>query len=556
MSLKKITLLAIVGLLCACKHEHQPQENALTPLPQSMERSEGNFNFAKKLSVATANVPIDSLQSTIDVFTPILSELSGKEIKVTDKGSGDIVFALNDTIAPEGYRLDVTPDGVSIQAATAPGFFYAMQTLRQLMETAPEAGIEAVTITDAPRFGWRGFMLDEGRHIFGKDEVKRVIDMMALHKLNRFHWHLTEDQGWRIEIKKYPKLTEIGSKRGSTKLAWGEMVRVDSLPYEGYYTQDDIREIVDYARERFVEIVPEIDIPGHTQAAVASYPEILACDPQAPHEVWLHQGVSADVINVANPAAVEMSKDIIDEVIDLFPFPWLHLGGDECPTAKWKDNAQCRAKLKEIGSKDYRDLQLDYYRQLQDHIAAKEPQDRRHLIFWNEVLHGNTDLLIPDYTIMAWIGREPAEAAALEAATMGLNTILTPQIPYYINRKQSEAPDEPLSQGRGKETVEAVYEYAPMANVPDSVADKYLGVQANFWSEYVDTPDFLEYLMMPRLAAVAEAAWTPQEKRDYSDFKERVINLSKLYDKMGWNYAKHIFAADTTATDSIAQPAN
>ena len=400
-----------------------------------------------------------------------------------------------------------------------------------------EWSVPQVSIEDEPEFGWRGFMLDEGRHFFGKEAVKRVIDMMALYKMNRFHWHLTEDQGWRIEIKKYPKLTEVGAWRNSMGLGWGDH-KPDGQHYGGFYTQDDIREIVKYAQDRFIEIVPEVDIPGHSQAAVASYPELLACDPENKHEVWLWQGVSTDVINVAKPEAVQFAKDIIDEISDLFPFGYIHLGGDECPTTKWEQNDACKKLLAEIGSKNFRDLQIHFYKQLQDHIAGKESSKQKRLIFWNEVLHGNTAPLGTDITIMAWVG---ANAAAKDAAQRGMETILSPQIPYYINRKQSNLPTEPMSQGNGSETVEAVYAYQPMNGVPENLQLKYKGVQANFWTEWVCEADTVEYLILPRLAAVAEAGWTPQAKRDYTSFENRLQSQQKVYNLKDWCYGKHVF---------------
>ena len=377
-------------------------------------------------------------------------------------------------------------------------------------------------------------MLDEGRHFFGKEEVKRVLDVMCAYKLNRFHWHLTEDQGWRIEIKKYPRLTEVGAWRNSRLLAWGD-VKPDGQRYGGFYTQDDIREIVDYARERFIEIVPEIDMPGHFQAALAAYPE-LSCTPDQKHEVWLRQGVSGDVMNVASPKAVQFAKDVIDELTELFPFNYIHIGGDECPTRAWENNAECQALFKEIGAQKYRDLQGHFYRQLQAHIKAKPAAQQRHLIAWNEILGSNTDGL--DLTVMAWVG---ADAAAKAAAQRGMNTILSPQIPYYINRRQSKDPSEPRSQGYGTETVEAVYNYQPAKGVDASLLPYYKGVQANFWTEYVIEPDTLEYLMLPRLAAVAEAGWTPQALRRYDDFVQRLQAEADYYKWADYEYGKHVF---------------
>ena len=254
--------------------------------------------------------------------------------------------------------------------------------------------------------------------------------------------------------------------------------------------------------------------------------------------MWLWQGVSADVINVANPRAVQFAKDVIDELTAIFPYKYIHLGGDECPTHKWEHNSECQAQLKEIGSTNYRDLQINFYRQLKEHIAQKPVDEQRSLIFWNEVLHGNTASLGDDITIMSWIG---ADNAAKEAAKRGFNTILSPQIPYYINRKQSNLPTEPHSQGYGTETVEVVYNYIPMNNVPAELQPKYMGVQANFWTEWVETADIVQYLMLPRLAAVAEAGWTPQEHRDYNDFVKRMQAEAEYYQLKGVSYGKHIF---------------
>ena len=518
-------------------------EKAIIPLPKETKELPGNFMFPNLTTYSVTTTNGAEVHKVVDITTPDIEKAAGTKLQEVKSGKkADIRLKEDKTIQPEGYSLKVGKNGIDIAAADAAGFFYALQTLRQLLPLTPQSApvsIECVEIEDSPRFGWRGFMLDEGRHIFGKDEVKKVLDLMALYKMNRFHWHLTEDQGWRVEIKKYPKLTEVGAFRGSKSLGWRGM-DPDTVPYGGFYTQDDIKEIVAYAKDRFIGIVPEIDIPGHSQAAVAAYPEILACDPENPHQVWLMQGVSPDVINVANPKAVEMSKDIIDELIAIFPYEYIHLGGDECPTVKWEKNPECQALLAEIGSTNFRDLQLNYYKELAEHIASKPESEQRKLIFWNEVLHGNTDLIpnSQDITVMAWVG---ADRAALDAAKRGMNTILTPQIPYYINRKQSALPNEPHTQGWGKESLDTVYNYVPLANVPEELADKYMGVQANFWSEYVSAPELLEYLMLPRLVAVAEAGWTPQNKREYKDFRNRLRKHKELYDAEGWNYGKHEF---------------
>lgn len=523
------------------------QEIALTPQPAHLTVKDGRFEFGNQLKAKVTPYQGDSIRMVFESFKKELQEATGIKVSSTQKETkARIILDLNPQLPAEAYKLNVSKKQVRIEASRPAGFYYALQTLKQLMPRNVMAGVAtsdhsqwslpSVEIEDAPRFEWRGFMLDEGRHFFGKDEIKRVIDMMAIYKMNRFHWHLTEDQGWRIEIKKYPKLTETGAWRNSKVLAYGD-VKPDGERYGGFYTQKDIKEIVAYAKKKFIEIIPEIDIPGHSQAAVAAYPEFLACDPENKHEVWLQQGISTDVINVANPKAMQFAKEVIDELTELFPFNYIHLGGDECPTNKWQKNDECKKLLSEIGSSNFRDLQIYFYKQLKDYIATKPADQQRQLIFWNEVLHGNTSILGNDITIMAWIG---ANAAAKQAAKQGMNTILSPQIPYYINRKQSKLTTEPMSQGHGTETVEAVYNYQPLKDVDAALQPYYKGVQANFWTEWVTEPSVLEYLMLPRLAAVAEAGWTPQEKRNYEDFKERIRKDAELYDLKGWNYGKHI----------------
>ena len=535
-------------LLLLCSNEMlTAQEIALTPQPAHLTVKDGHLEFGNQLKAKVAPYQGDSIRMVFESFKKELQEATGIKVSSTQKeAKARIILDLNPQLPAEAYKLNVSKKQVRIEASRPAGFYYALQTLKQLMPRNVMAGVAtsdhsqwslpSVEIEDAPRFEWRGFMLDEGRHFFGKDEIKRVIDMMAIYKMNRFHWHLTEDQGWRIEIKKYPKLTETGAWRNSKVLAYGD-VKPDGERYGGFYTQKDIKEIVAYAKKKFIEIIPEIDIPGHSQAAVAAYPEFLACDPENKHEVWLQQGISTDVINVANPKAMQFAKDVIDELTELFPFNYIHLGGDECPTNKWQKNDECKKLLSEIGSSNFRDLQIYFYKQLKDYIATKPADQQRQLIFWNEVLHGNTSILGNDITIMAWIG---ANAAAKQAAKQGMNTILSPQIPYYINRKQSKLTTEPMSQGHGTETVEAVYNYQPLKDVDAALQPYYKGVQANFWTEWVTEPSVLEYLMLPRLAAVAEAGWTPQEKRNYEDFKERIRKDAELYDLKGWNYGKHI----------------
>ena len=539
----------LLALACVCVALVQAASPlSLIPLPASVQQGSGQFTFPAKVQLCVPSYTGDSVKAVAKRWAGNFTKSTGIKVSVGKKANAAIQLRLNSGLAPEAYDLQVTRERIVIEAARPAGFFYALQTLNQLLPSrAVMAGVKAtdvqawtlpvVTIKDHPRFEWRGFMLDEGRHFYGKEEIKKLLDVMAAYKLNRFHWHLTEDQGWRIESKKYPRLTEVGAWRNSKVLGWGE-VKPDGQRYGGFYTQKDAREIVRYAQERFIEIVPEVDIPGHSQAAVAAYPEFLSCDPQNKHEVWLWQGVSPDVINVSHPQAVQFAKDVIDELTAIFPFRYIHLGGDECPTNKWEANEACRQQLASIGSKNFRDLQINFYRQLQDHIAQKPASEQRQLIFWNEVLHGNTRPLGTDITIMAWVG---ADGAAKDAAQRGMKTILSPQIPYYINRRQSNLPSEPRSQGHGTETVEAVYNYVPMAGFPADLQQQYMGVQANFWTEWVEEASVVQYLMFPRLAAVAEAGWTPQQLRKYPDFLERLQAEAKYYDLRGVDYGKHVF---------------
>lgn len=539
----------LLALACVCVALVQAASPlSLIPLPASVQQGSGQFTFPAKVQLCVPSYTGDSVKAVAKRWAGNFTKSTGIKVSVGKKANAAIQLRLNSGLASEAYDLQVTRERIVIEAARPAGFFYALQTLNQLLPSrAVMAGVKAtdvqawtlpvVTIKDHPRFEWRGFMLDEGRHFYGKEEIKKLLDVMAAYKLNRFHWHLTEDQGWRIEIKKYPRLTEVGAWRNSKVLGWGE-VKPDGQRYGGFYTQKDAREIVRYAQERFIEIVPEVDIPGHSQAAVAAYPEFLSCDPQNQHEVWLWQGVSPDVINVSHPQAVQFAKDVIDELTAIFPFRYIHLGGDECPTNKWEANEACRQQLASIGSKNFRDLQINFYRQLQDHIAQKPASEQRQLIFWNEVLHGNTRPLGTDITIMAWVG---ADGAAKDAAQRGMKTILSPQIPYYINRRQSNLPTEPRSQGHGTETVEAVYNYVPMAGIPADLQQQYMGVQANFWTEWVEEASVVQYLMFPRLAAVAEAGWTPQQLRKYPDFLERLQAEAKYYDLRGVDYGKHVF---------------
>lgn len=510
----------------------------VVPAPASEKPGDGVFAFAKTEKVNIPSFEGDSVSKAFKVMLPELKRATGSKLEAASDGR--IALRVNPSLQAEAYNLRVTNDSIILTAARPAGFFYGLQTLRQLLpinSTRPSF-VEAVEIQDQPRFGWRGFMLDEGRHFFGKEAVKRVIDMMALYKMNRFHWHLTEDQGWRVEIKAYPLLTSIGATRDSMHLGWGNNQTADGYSYGPYfYTQKDIKDVVDYAKERFIEIVPEIDMPGHMQAAVAAYPKLLACDPKNPHEVWNQAGVSTDVLNVAKPEVIKFASTVLDEITDLFPFGYIHLGGDECPTNKWKETPECGKLLAKLGSENYQDLQYDFYNKLLKHLQSKGKNHK--LMCWNEVLEGNTSLIgkdNKDMVIMSWVNWEKA---AQDAVSRGMYTIMTPIIPYYINRKQSKMYDEPFNAGAGTETLRAAYAYEPLAQAPADKKHLYMGVQANFWTEWVESESVLQYLMLPRLAAVAERGWSPEKTKDYDNFATRLANWhTPYYNMQGWNYGR------------------
>lgn len=520
----------------------------ITPKPLNSKLGKGEFVFGEKTIVSYPSFLGDSIKNVIAKFAADFKTVSGKTLLLSSKNKGaKITLTLDKSLSREEYKLTVTSSKITIVAAKPIGFFYALQSIKQLMPPALAAvqadnkvskwSVPSVIIVDKARFEWRGFMLDCGRHFFDKMEIKRVIDIMATYKMNRFHWHLTEDQGWRIEIKKYPKLTQIGSLRKFQQI-WGNPKGVyhDSIPYGPFfYTQEDIKEVVAYASDRFVDIIPEIDMPGHLQAAMAAYPE-FSCTPNETHEVWTDYGISGDVLNVGNPAAVNFVKDILDEIIPLFPYKFIHIGGDECPTGAWRKNSECQALLQSLGSNNYHDLQTNFFKQIETYLKNKaNPADRRRVIAWNETLSG--DLTNSNVAIMAWINWVKDSKLA---ANKGLDVIMSPQIPYYINRKQSTDSGEPFSQGKGTETVEAVYNYEPIpADVTPAQLPFYKGVQANFWTEHVDQNSTLEYLMLPRIAAVAETGWTQKANKNFVSFIARIRTDSLLYQLNGWSYGKH-----------------
>jgi hexosaminidase len=424
---------------------------------------------------------------------------------------------------PEAYTLVTGKEGIIIQGNSARAVFYGTQTLLQLLppEVYGEKGliklsglrIPKVSIQDEPRYGWRGMHLDVGRHLFSVEFIKKYIDMLAMHKMNVFHWHLTEDQGWRIEIKKYPKLTEIGSIRKNA----------DGTTYGGFYTQEQIREVVAYASSRFIDVMPEIEMPGHSVAALAAYPE-LSCT-GGPFEVRTAWGVSEDVFCAGKEATFGFVQDVLSEVIALFPFKYVHIGGDECPKDRWSKCPDCRKRIKIEGLKDELQLQSYFIQRIEKFLIS----NNRSLVGWDEILEGG---LAPEATVMSWRG----ESGGIAAARQGHDVIMSPVSHCYLNIYEGDPKFEPIA-FPGELTMEKVYSYEPTPEELSAAEAKHvLGAQGNVWTEYIQTEKQVEYQALPRMSAMAEVVWTRKVLRDYEKFLHRMERQYQRFDAMNLNY--------------------
>ena len=515
----------------------------LTPKPKTMTVVEGTLTLPADFVVGYSADLDAAMVEEVNKFITVYNHATGSRVKaVADNASA--LFQVEKTTADAGskpgvYTLTVEADGVAIGAPDALGLFYAFQSVKKMLPANVMANVAdpavityalpLVTIEDEPRFEYRGFMLDVSRHFFTVEDIKRMLDVMAYYKMNRFHWHLSDDQGWRIEIKKYPKLTEVGSIASNCRLTdmYSHTMYWQNKPYGPYfYTQDEIRDVVAYAQKLHIDIVPEIDMPGHFTAAMASYPE-YSCTPKGSHEVQTNQGgVWNDVLNVANDGAVAFSKGILEEIMELFPYERVHIGGDECPTTAWESNAECKAKYATLKLTSYRQLQSLFIKEMSDFVQSKG----RKLSVWNEsITAANADLTTVQSTgamVYCWI---PAEAGVNKAAELGLSRIYTPQYPFYINKYQGDPSLDPPAAGYGNEDVKAVYE----KSIPENVD---AGIQATFWTEVVSDRDYLEWFTLPRLTAIAEAGWTPQDSRTFSDFQQRITADTLLlnYNNYKW----------------------
>lgn len=539
------TLMGLAGLtmagfmLLSCNTEVKEANYQIIPLPQEISVMDQAAPFilsnGTKIMYPEGN---EKMQRNAEFLASYIKDLTGKSLAVqagTD-GKGIILQLGGNAKNPEGYQLKVTSDQVVISGPTEAGVFYGIQTLRKSIPVAQgvDIALPAVEINDYPRFSYRGAHLDVSRHFFPVDSVKRFIDMLALHNMNRFHWHLTDDQGWRIEIKGLPELTEVGSKRTETVIGHNSG-KYDGKPYGGFFTQEEAKEIVAYAAERHITVIPEIDLPGHMQAALTAYPN-LGCT-GGPYEVWKIWGVSEDVLCAGNDETLKFIDDVLGEIIQIFPSEYIHVGGDECPKVRWTKCPKCQDRIKALGIKADKNHTAE--EKLQSFIinhAEKYLNDHgRQIIGWDEILEGG---LAPNATVMSWRG----EGGGIEAAKQKHDVIMSPNTYLYFDYYQSkDVEQEPEAIG-GYLPLERVYSYEPMPASLTPEEQKYIkGVQANLWTEYIPTFSQVEYMELPRMAALADIQWTNPEHKDYQDFLQRLVRMVKIYDVYQYNYAKHVF---------------
>ncbi len=514
-----------------------PKINVI-PEPVHWKLTGGQFSLSPNTPVFVPNSAEKAAASLEQSLSPAVPLIRTKGALPEESPAG-IAFRLDTSLSrlgPEGYRLTVTPEQVELRAPQGPGLFYAVQTLRQLLP--PEAfgsqgkakaawAIPCIEVEDTPRFAWRGAMLDVARHFMPTSFLLKFIDLLALHKLNTFHLHLTDDQGWRIEIKKHPRLTGVGAWRKETmigRLGEGETpAAFDGIPHGGFYSQEEVQAVVAYARDRFVNIVPEIEMPGHCQAALAAYPELG--NTLHPLEVSTRWGIHEDVYNVEE-STFAFLEEVLSEVLELFPGPFIHLGGDEVPKTQWRQTPAAQNRLRELGLQDEQALQSYFIRRMDAFLAGRG----RRLVGWDEILEGG---LAPGATVMSWRG----EQGGITAAIAGHDVVMAPNHYTYLDYYQSEDRErEPLAIG-GFLPLEKVYQYEPVPPaIPPERASHVLGAQAQLWTEYMPDPQRVETMAFPRLCALAEVAWTLQERKDLADFIRRLpVHLQRL-DRLGVRY--------------------
>lgn len=546
---KVINIIALALLFVSCSMKAKESETTINviPYPQSVEVGKGTFkgagaNFNCDQAVdAKSQVIIKELADKITYVSGRICSYATPVGLANDcaKVKG-FIFLKDANLAEEEYSIDITKANCIVRASSYNGFLYAIQTLKQLTSVnifgdepnpAEKFLFPCVKIQDKPRFGYRGMHLDCSRHFFSVEEVKKYLDIMALYKLNRFHWHLTDDQGWRVEIKKYPRLTEIGAFRNGTviKKDWGSN---DGVRYGGYYTQEQMKDIVAYAGKLGIVVIPEIDLPGHMMGALAGYPE-LGCT-GGPYEVWTRWGISEQVLCPGKEAMFSFLEDVFTELMDIFPSEYIHIGGDECPKTEWEKCPACQARIKQLGIKADGHHSAEQF--LQSYVTARVQKflndHGRRIIGWDEVLEGE---LAEGATVMSWRGTE----GGIKASAMGFDVIMTPNTYCYFDYYQSEDQDkEPFGIG-GFLPWDKVYSYEPLEGLNDSQQKHILGVQANLWTEYVATPEHLEYMLLPRMNALSEVQWCVPENKDIERFKAAMEAESfKIFDILGYNYRK------------------
>jgi hexosaminidase len=531
--MKKVTLILSAMLVLACA-KPQPQAFHVIPMPADVTVSEGAF-CVKGVAVKVDENLDELSQKAVGRFITALEAATGSKTKAGDKG---FVFQVNPNLAAEQYAININADGAVVEASALNGFVYACETLKQMLPAAIYGGKKAkadwvlpyVSILDQPRFDYRGMHLDPCRHFWTIEETKKYLDVMTAYKLNRFHWHLTEDQGWRMEVKKYPKLTEIGAWRDGTviKKDWDSN---DGIRHGGFYTQEEMKEIVAYAAERGITVIPEIDLPGHMVAALAAYPE-LGCT-GGPYEVWKRWGISPDILCAGNEKIYTFLEDVFTELMDIFPSEYIHIGGDECfphgEAYPWDSCPKCAALMKKLGIK--KGPEAKHY--LQNYVTARVQKflndHGRKIIGWDEILEGD---LAKGATVMSWRGTK----GGIKAASMGFDVVMTPTDYAYFDYYQSKERDkEPFGIG-GYLPLEKVYGYEPYDGMVAGSESHILGVQANMWTEYIATPEHLEYMLMPRMSAMSEIQWCAAEAKDYERFKASLDHTFEMMDAMGVNY--------------------
>ena len=520
----------IIILLTGCRPEiDEIIKPSIIPKPLSQKIGNGSFIFNNDVAIVSE----PKLQEVSNYFTLYLKDNYNFELS-NNNSTKKITFKIDDSINnDEGYELNVSKNDITIKSKHAKGAFYAVQSLIQLLPLPSDLNsfkIPCLRIKDQPQFTYRGMHLDVGRHFFSVDFIKKYIDLMARLKMNTFHWHLTEDQGWRIEIKKYPKLQEIAAFRKETLIGHynDQPHQFDGKPYGGFYTQEQIKEVVAYAKTRQVTIIPEIEMPGHSQAAIAAYPELGCSGKQV--EVATKWGVF-DEVYCPKESTFKFLEDVIDEVVALFPGKYIHIGGDEAPKTNWKNCEYCQKLIKKEGLKDEHGLQSYFIARMEKYINTKGKQ----IIGWDEILEGG---LAPNATVMSWRGT----SGAVQAAKEGHDVILTPGSHCYFDHYQSENENEPLAIG-GFLPLEKVYHFNP---IPEELTDKeatyVLGAQGNVWTEYMQTEKQVEYMAFPRAIALSEVLWSSPEHKNYSDFIHRLEQYQKRLDLLEVNYANHIYS--------------